>query len=88
MTDLDVSALPEHVSVNRDHWNGNPANWVELGERAWSADEMSWGMWSIPEGEVQILPESLDGLDTIELGCGTGYISSWLAKRGASAVGI
>jgi SAM-dependent methyltransferase len=30
----------------------------------------------------------LDGLDTIELGCGTGYLSAWLARRGARPVGI
>jgi cyclopropane fatty-acyl-phospholipid synthase-like methyltransferase len=27
-------------------------------------------------------------MDTIELGCGTGYVSSWLARRGARPVGI
>jgi SAM-dependent methyltransferase len=28
------------------------------------------------------------GLDAIELGCGTGYISGWMARRGARVVGI
>ena len=28
------------------------------------------------------------GLDVIELGCGTGYFSAWLAKRGARPVGV
>jgi SAM-dependent methyltransferase len=28
------------------------------------------------------------GLDTIELGCGTAYVSAWLARRGARPVGI
>ena len=27
-------------------------------------------------------------MDTIELGCGTAYISAWLARRGARPVGI
>ncbi|GAA3438991.1 class I SAM-dependent methyltransferase [Kutzneria kofuensis] len=27
-------------------------------------------------------------MDVIELGCGTGYVSSWLARRGAKPVGI
>jgi SAM-dependent methyltransferase len=30
----------------------------------------------------------LAGLDVIELGCGTGYVSAWLARRGARPVGI
>jgi SAM-dependent methyltransferase len=28
------------------------------------------------------------GLDVIELGCGTAYVSAWLARRGAHVVGI
>ena len=35
-----------------------------------------------------LFPESVDGLDTVELGCGTGYVSGWLARRGARCVGI
>jgi SAM-dependent methyltransferase len=32
--------------------------------------------------------DDVDGLDAIELGCGTGYVSAWLARRGARPVGI
>jgi SAM-dependent methyltransferase len=35
-----------------------------------------------------MLPDDLAGLDAIELGCGTGYVSAWLARRGARPVGI
>src|SRR5213596_3043283 len=28
------------------------------------------------------------GLDVVELGCGTAYLSAWLAKRGARPVGV
>ena len=28
------------------------------------------------------------GLDAVELGCGTGYVSSWLSRRGARPVGL
>ena len=30
----------------------------------------------------------VDGLDVVELGCGTGYFSAWLARRGARPVGV
>jgi ubiquinone/menaquinone biosynthesis C-methylase UbiE len=33
-------------------------------------------------------PESVAGLDVVELGCGTAYNSAWLARRGARPVGI
>jgi hypothetical protein len=45
------------------------------------------GRWDVPEDELHLLPK-LDGLDAIELGCGTGYVSSWLARRGAHPVGL
>lgn len=34
-----------------------------------------------------MLPD-VEGRDTLELGCGTGYVSAWLARRGARAVGL
>jgi protein-L-isoaspartate O-methyltransferase len=30
----------------------------------------------------------MTGKDAIELGCGTAYISAWMAKRGGRVVGI
>src|SRR3954452_11503994 len=53
-----------------------------------AAEEPSWGVWDVPESEVRMLPERLDGLDAIELGCGTAYVSAWLCRRGARPVGI
>ena len=35
-----------------------------------------------------MLPAAIDGRDSIELGCGTGYVSAWLARHGARPVGI
>ena len=85
---MESEGLPEHVVANRDHWNGMAKDWVELGEQRWSQDEPVWGMWDIPDGEVSLLPADMAGLAAIELGCGTGYVSAWMAKRGASVVGI
>ena len=33
-------------------------------------------------------PRGRDGLDVVELGCGTAYFSAWLARRGARPVGV
>jgi len=63
-------------------------DWVERGRRDWSSPDPVWGIFRIPEAEVGLLPDDLDGLDVIELGCGTGYVSAWLARRGAKPVGI
>jgi SAM-dependent methyltransferase len=38
--------------------------------------------------QLNVLPDDLSELDAIELGCGTAYVSAWLARRGARPVGI
>jgi ubiquinone/menaquinone biosynthesis C-methylase UbiE len=40
------------------------------------------------ESDLHVIPEDLAGKDAIELGCGTAYVSAWLARRGARVVGI
>ena len=82
-----VSDLPEHVVENRRYWDGMADEWVEGGEIAW-AQEPAWGNWQLPEEEVGMLPDDMSGMRAIELGCGTGYVSAWMARRGASVVGI
>jgi SAM-dependent methyltransferase len=83
-----MSELPDYVRHNRTMWDKWAADYVEAGEKMWAAAEPSWGIWNAPESAVGMLPEDLDGRDTIELGCGTAYVSSWLARRGARPVGI
>lgn len=77
----------EHVLRNRASWDADADNWVERGRTAWSAEEISWGIWEVPESELGLLPD-VAGLDVVELGCGTGYISSWLSRRNARVVGL
>jgi SAM-dependent methyltransferase len=89
---LQSPAMPssdtgDHIHRNRAAWNTWAAKYAEPGRRNWAAAEPSWGIWSIPESEAHLLPD-VAGLDTIELGCGTGYVSAWLARRGARPVGI
>jgi SAM-dependent methyltransferase len=53
----------------------------------WALDSINWGIWAIDEAELNVLGD-VDGLDVVELGCGTAYFSAWLAKRGARPVGV
>lgn len=41
-----------------------------------------------PESQARVLPDGIDGMRAIELGCGTAYVSAWLAGAGAHPVGI
>src|SRR5215207_2773219 len=75
-----------HVRVNRDSWDEDAPNWVERGREAWAAEEPVWGRGNL-ESEVQLLPD-VSGLDAIELGCGTAYISAWMTRRGARVIGL
>jgi SAM-dependent methyltransferase len=84
MTDND---LPEYVVRNRAVWDSWAPDWVAPGERNWNDPEPSWGTWGIPEREVGMVGD-VAGLDVIELGCGTAYVSAWLARLGARPVGI
>jgi ubiquinone/menaquinone biosynthesis C-methylase UbiE len=90
MGETTEEPLPEHVAANRAFWDGYAPHWVESGERAWQKQpgEESWGVFGFPESEIHMLPDDLAGLDAIELGCGTGYVSAWMTRRGARVVGI
>jgi SAM-dependent methyltransferase len=79
--------LPEHARRNRAHWDELAARYAEAGRRNWATDEITWGIWGIAESDVRLLPD-VRGLDVIELGCGTAYVSAWLARRGARTTGI
>jgi len=78
---------PDYLHQNRAAWGRNAAGYEAAGRSQWSSKEPTWGIWGIPEAQVGLLPE-LTGRDTLELGCGTGYVSAWLARRGAHPVGL
>ncbi len=47
----------------------------------------TWGVWAQSDDDLEVLPE-LDGLDTLELGCGAGQWGVRLAARGARVIGL
>jgi len=81
-------AAPDYVSRNRASWDGLAREYEDPGRRNWAQEEPTWGIWGVPESQVQMLPADVAGLDSIELGCGTSYVSAWLARRGARPDGI
>jgi SAM-dependent methyltransferase len=83
-----MNDLPEHVRRNRAMWDEWAARFAAAGERAWAQAAPTWGIFGVRESEVNLLPADMTGKDAIELGCGTAYVSSWLARRGAKVVGI
>src|ERR671920_521047 len=82
------SKTGDDVAQNRAAWDRMAADYVEGGRRNWASDEVTWGIFDVPESRIGMLPADLAGMDTVELGCGTAYVSAWLARRGARPVGI
>ena len=78
----------DYTLVNRAYWDGMAHEWVAGGERAWNSTEPRWGIWQIPQSRLPLLPTDMTGMDAIELGCGTGYVAAWMARRGANVVAI
>ena len=86
---MGSSELSEHARLNQAAWTATAPEYVDAAERAWAATEPYWGIWGVPERDVGALEGiELDGVDVVELGCGTAYWSAWFARRGASPVGI
>lgn len=77
-----------YVAINTRRWDERPPVSAEQVARQQWAAEPRWGLWGVPQTEVPVLPADLGGLDVIELGCGTGYVSAWAARAGARPVGI
>jgi SAM-dependent methyltransferase len=79
---------PEYVASNVENWTKANAEFTGPNARkAWAEDEISFGVFSVPESQLQVFGDVM-GLDVVELGCGTAYLSAWLAKRGARPVGV
>jgi SAM-dependent methyltransferase len=76
------------AAANRDLWTQVNAEYAdEHAFRAWAAEEITWGVFNVPEAELGVLGD-VSGQDVVELGCGTAYLSAWLARRGARPVGV
>lgn len=86
---------PEPRSAMRADRELNGTLWTQINlsftdadaHRAWSAEDFSWGLFSVPERDLGALGD-VAGRDVVELGCGTAYVSAWLARSGARPVGV
>jgi SAM-dependent methyltransferase len=78
-----------HVQATRRQWDERMSAWFDRYARPrWAADEPYWGIWCISQSRLPVLPASPAGAAAVELGCGSAYVSAWLARRGARPVGV
>ncbi len=80
------AALPDYETRNRSYWTDTNARYTAGRARAaWAQNHLHWGIWQVPDDDLHALPD-VQGLDVIELGCGTAYFSAWIKKLGARRV--
>jgi SAM-dependent methyltransferase len=75
------------ASTNRAYWDQQSDAYQELHREHIGRPEPRWGMWQIPEAELQILGD-VAGKDVLEYGCGAAQWSVLLAQQGARPIGM
>lgn len=87
---MDAQPVGDADRRNRAFWNAHSDAYQrdhgEQFERK-QADGLSWGVWSVPDAELDVLGE-VTGRDVLELGCGAGHGLVALARQGARPVGL
>lgn len=79
----------DSVAANVRKWTRINAQYADgEAERQWAQPEITWGVFGITEASLGSPLGDVAGLDVVELGCGTAYVSAWLARRGARPVGV
>lgn len=83
------------MSTPRDQLDDHRAVWAEVNaqftdaaaEGMWRRPAITWGLFAHPEASLAALGD-VAGRDVLELGCGTAYLSGWLARAGARVVAL
>ncbi len=78
----------EDAARNREFWTKANAEYTAgQAVEKWAATEITRGLWDLPDSELGVLGD-VAGLDIVELGCGTAYMSAVFARLGARPVGV
>ena len=86
---VGVGAVPpDYVEKNRAAWDRWALQYTATGRKAWTENELRWGIWGVPESDLGLLTNVPAGADVVELGCGTASVSSWLARAGLRPVAV
>ena len=83
------------MSTPHDQLDSHRAVWAEVNaqftdaaaEGMWRRPAITWGLFAHPEASLAALGD-VAGRDVLELGCGTAYLSGWLARAGARVVAL
>ena len=79
--------MDSSILRNQRFWTDEAARYVGPVAGAGRPTSRAGASGTSPSPRWACCPD-LAGADTVELGCGTGYVSAWLARRGARPVGV
>jgi SAM-dependent methyltransferase len=82
-----TAVTARHVRKNRRYWEAESNRYQREHASQLGGRTPVWGVWAIPESRLRVLGD-VRGLDVLELGCGGGQWSRWLARMGARPVGL
>jgi len=78
----------ERLARNRAVWSAVNEQFTDGDADArWREHDLGWGLFRAPESELRLLGD-VAGLTVVELGCGTAYLSAFLARSGARVVAV
>lgn len=75
-----------YTDSTRDYWDAIAANYSKVIRIR--TDEFHYGPLVPGDSQLKLLPEDLDSLRCLELGCGAAQNSVFLARRGADCVAL
>ena len=79
------SAERDRVAANVAQWTLTNRDFTDAdAERQWRDPELKWGAFEIADRWLG----DASGLDVVELGCGTAYVSAKLARAGGRVVAV
>ena len=87
MARRSVNSTSRHVAKNRRYWEAEAERYQREHESQLGGSRPVWGVWGIPEARLKVLGD-LRNLRVLELGCGGGQWSRWLAAAGAQPFGL
>jgi SAM-dependent methyltransferase len=82
-----VSEPGETVSANRAWWDAEAAAYQDEHGRFLGDADFLWGPEGLRESDVALLG-AVGGRAVLEVGCGAGQCSRWLATQGAAVLGV
>ena len=82
------AARSDAIALNRALWSVVNERFTDAAaDGLWAGSDVLWGLFAVPDRELGVLGD-VQGLDVLELACGTAYFSAWLARAGAAVVAL